>query len=364
MRLSSRRAFSFLMAKQGFKNQWIAISQKGKFKDSEGVERHLNDDFLNQVISNTKPNDAPAVVGHPKDNSPAFGWATALRLNNGVLEAQFADTDDQFEQMVEEGKFRKRSASFYLNPPQLRHVGFLGAMPPAVKGLRDIQFNDGESVTVEISFNEEQIMKDEEVDKVAESFLDKLKNMFKTESSAATAAPTTNFSEADAKKLVEDAVAKVKEEAKAEAKAAFAEELKTRDDQIKTLLETVDASSTSGRRSEIASFVESIPAEKGKHFLKRAGITDFMESLAIADGADKEPAINFSEGEGDAKVEHKFSRLDWFKNYVNAQQSFVEFGEKFGTLTATAAANEPLKNAANMNEMRDEMGVKKTGGEK
>ena len=41
-----------------------------------------------------------------------------------------------------------------------------------------------------------------------------------------------------------------------------------------------------------------------------------MESLAVADEADKEPAINFSEGEGDKKVEHKFSRLDWAKEFI------------------------------------------------
>ena len=147
------------MAKQGFKNQWIAISQIGKFKPTAPVTtRDLNESFLKEVIANFTPDDVPAVVGHPKENAPAFGWAAALRLNGDVLEAQFADTDDQFEQMVEQGKFRKRSASFYMNPARLRHVGFLGAQPPAIKGLRDIQFSDGESYAVEISFNEEQKM--------------------------------------------------------------------------------------------------------------------------------------------------------------------------------------------------------------
>lgn len=145
------------MPKQGFKNQWVAISRKGKVADNTGTERDLSDDFLQQVVTNFTPHNAPAVIGHPKDNNPAFGWVSGLRLENGVLEAQFADTDDEFERMCADGKFRKRSASFYLGEkPSLRHVGFLGAMPPAVKGLRDIQFNDGDSVTVEISFNEEE----------------------------------------------------------------------------------------------------------------------------------------------------------------------------------------------------------------
>ena len=56
--------------------------------------------------------------------------------------------------MVQAGRFKKRSASFY--PPQapnnptpgkwyLRHVAFLGAQPPAVAGLKDIQFSEDDA---------------------------------------------------------------------------------------------------------------------------------------------------------------------------------------------------------------------------
>lgn len=344
------------MPKQGFKNQWIAISQKGKFRDSENVERDLNADFLEQVIANTKANDAPAVVGHPKDNSPAFGWATALRLNGDVLEAQFADTDDEFEQMVEQGKFRKRSASFYLNPPSLRHVGFLGAMPPAIKGLREIQFSDGESVTVEISFSEEKIMKDEEnALEEKQTFKEWMKEFFG--GGEKTSAPSASFSEDEQEKLIEKAVAK----AKAEAVAEFGEQLKTRDEQIKTLTESVNANSASGMRSEIVSFVEAIPAEKGKHFLKRAGVIEFLESCAVADAADAEKAICFSEGEGDKKVEHKFSRLEWAKELFSNLPPMIEFGEKFGAITATSEADSAVS-PERKKELTEKMGISDGGG--
>lgn len=172
-------------------------------------------------------------------------------------------------------------------------------------------------------------------------------------------APTAaSFSEADAQKLIDAAVARAKDEAKKEAVAEFGEQLKTRDEQIKTLTDSVNSASISGKRSEIVSFVESIPAEKGKHFLKRAGIVEFMESLATDDKAD---AISFSEGE----TEHKFSRLDWFKNYVNAQKSFVQFGEQFGELKATSEATIEMVSPEELSELRAGMGVKTTaGGEK
>lgn len=342
------------MQKQGFKGQWIAISKKGKFTDSAGTERDLNESFLKDVIANFTPSDAPAVIGHPKDNAPAWGWVSAIRLNNDVLEAQFSDTDDEFEQMVETGKFRKRSASFYLNPPSLRHVGFLGAMPPAVKALRDIQFSDGDSVTVEISFNEEQSkMKDEEVDKVADSVFEKIKNFFKKET-VSDAPQNASFTEADLKTLVGEAIADAEKRTTEKLTTEFSEKLSALTSQVNSL-------NGNSKRSDIISFVESIPAEKGKHFLKRAGIVEFMEALADADAKDEKEAISFSEGEGDAKVEHKFSRIDWFKNYVNAQGAFVEFGEKFGKMVATKDA-DVVVDGGKLDTLRDGMGIKKTDG--
>ena len=57
--------------------------------------------------------------------------------------------------MVAAGRFKKRSASFYTpdspNNPKpgvyyLRHVGFLGAQPPAVKGLKEVAFAEDDGV--------------------------------------------------------------------------------------------------------------------------------------------------------------------------------------------------------------------------
>lgn len=352
------------MPKEGFKNQWIEISRVGKHKDSTGVERDLTADFFEKIIGNTKPKNAPITIGHPEMNAPAFGWVTKLRMNGNVLEAQFAETNDDFEQMVERGEFKKRSASFYMYPPSLKHVGFLGATPPAVKGLRDIQFSDGDSVTVEISFNEEdKKMEKEDVNKVADSLWERIKNSLKGEAASSVVPPpaTASFSEenkTDIQKMIDEAVAKAKTEAKAEAVAEFSET-------IKGLTDAVNANSASGKRAEIVSFVEGIPAEKGKHFLKRAGVVEFLEACATVDAANEnKEVISFSEGEGDKKVEHKFTMLGWAKNLISALPPMIEFGEKFGNITATKEATEAPKNAANLSEMRDEMGIKSEGGAK
>lgn len=105
--------------------------------------------------------EAPIVVGHPRDNAPAYGWIRALSASAAGLEAEPQQVDPAFAELVQAGRFKKISASFYApdspaNPVPgvyyLRHVGFLGAQPPAVKGLREprlTSFAEGEPGVVE-----------------------------------------------------------------------------------------------------------------------------------------------------------------------------------------------------------------------
>ncbi|EJY2457757.1 peptidase, partial [Escherichia coli] len=76
------------------------------------------------------------------------------------LMAEPAQLDPQFAEMVTDGRFKKVSASFYLpdspsNPKPgvlyLRHVGFLGAQPPSVKGLKQVSFSEQEEGVVEFA---------------------------------------------------------------------------------------------------------------------------------------------------------------------------------------------------------------------
>lgn len=99
--------------------------------------------------------DAPIVVGHPKADAPAYGWVGSLEVKAGRLVATPADVDTAFSDLVRDKKFKSRSAAFYKpdhpnNPTPgqwyLRHVGFLGAAAPAVKGLKPVEFSDDDAV--------------------------------------------------------------------------------------------------------------------------------------------------------------------------------------------------------------------------
>ncbi|MBM96502.1 MAG: peptidase [Oceanospirillaceae bacterium] len=108
--------------------------------------------------------EAPLVIGHPKHNAPAYGWVQSVQFADDGLTAIPHQINPDFAELHESGAFKKVSASFYhpdakSNPVPgvfyLRHVGFLGAQAPAIKGLRNPEFSEGETtedfITVEFS---------------------------------------------------------------------------------------------------------------------------------------------------------------------------------------------------------------------
>ena len=139
------------------------IFRAGTRTDNNGRTITITPEQVAAIASHYSPSkhEAPIVVGHPSLNAPAYGWVGSLKAENGTLYADFAQVDDDFAELVRKGRYKKVSASFY--PPNhpsnpqpenwyLRHVGFLGAHPPAVKGLAAIDFADDEDGVV--SFGE------------------------------------------------------------------------------------------------------------------------------------------------------------------------------------------------------------------
>lgn len=107
--------------------------------------------------------EAPLVIGHPKTDDPAMGWVSGLKCVGPRLEADFRQMDPAFAEAVEAGRYKHVSAAFYApdsprNPKPggyyLRHVGVLGAVPPAVKGLGPLTF--AEDDTVFLAFGEDE----------------------------------------------------------------------------------------------------------------------------------------------------------------------------------------------------------------
>lgn len=105
---------------------------------------------------------APFVIGHPKSDSPAYGWAKGLVVDGADVYADPEQVQPEFAEMVNSGAFRNRSMKWYRptdpgNPvpgvwyPQ--HIGFLGAMPPAIKGLKPAELAANDQ-GVEVEFGQ------------------------------------------------------------------------------------------------------------------------------------------------------------------------------------------------------------------
>ncbi|MBW1779056.1 MAG: hypothetical protein JRJ54_15960, partial [Deltaproteobacteria bacterium] len=141
---------------KGF-DDWIEIFKGGKQIDSQGKE-HDGDALIETALETFDPDthEPPLTVGHPADNAPAFGWVAGLKkaVKDGVpvLLAKFRQVVPEFAAAVKDGLYKKRSASFYPDG-RLRHVGFLGAAPPAVKALADLKFADDDR-SIRFDFSE------------------------------------------------------------------------------------------------------------------------------------------------------------------------------------------------------------------
>lgn len=140
----------------------LEIFRAGKQTDMHGRQVNISRADLAAIASAYDPakHEAPLVIGHPKLNDAAYGWVKGLRAEGDVLVADAHQVDPAFADLVNTGRYKKKSASFLLpnsaaNPAPgtyyLNHVGFLGAVAPAVKGLRDAQFADDASQLIEFA---------------------------------------------------------------------------------------------------------------------------------------------------------------------------------------------------------------------
>lgn len=138
----------------------LHIFKPGTHTAMSGASFDFSESDLAATVAAYDPalHEAPMVIGHPKHDAPAAGWIKSLTATAQGLIAEPQQVDAVFAERVAKGSYKKISASFYhpdaANNPvpgvyYLRHVGFLGAQPPAVKGLRPIELADGEEGVVE-----------------------------------------------------------------------------------------------------------------------------------------------------------------------------------------------------------------------
>lgn len=331
----------------------IEIFRAGSHVANDGRTLQFSAADLAQIASSYDPalSEAPMVVGHPQVNAPAYGWAKSLHADGDVLFAQPHQVDAAFAEMVNAGRFKKRSASIYLgdtpgNPTPgkmyLRHIGFLGAAAPGVKGLRDAQFADG-GAAVEFAMPAEylgrslvdilQRVRDwfvetqgaEKADQIIPQWqLRSLDDMSNAEADV-IAAPAY-AAPADAGTTVETDMPDTKQA------ADFAEReagLNTRQSQVEVREKAIADRETAARRTDAASFAEQLVADGKLLPRHKDPVVELLMALPL------DQPLEFAEGGAQVKKPGG----DVLRELLGSLPKQVDFAEKSGAdLEAGAGA--------------------------
>lgn len=330
------------------------IFKPGRHTASSGVTLDFSEDSLKTAVAAYDPalHEAPIVVGHPKDNGPAYGWIKSLSFDeSGAIVAEPDQLDPAFSEMVESGRFKKRSASWYLpdapNNPKpgslyLRHVGFLGAQPPAVKGLKEISFNEDEGIVEFVDSSRyawgsvaammrglrEWLIGEkglETADKLIPNFyLSDVEAAAKAATEDATVAALPSFSEEDPMTIEElkaQVAALTAERDAAKAEAAKAADFAEREGTLAAREAAVAAAEAKAERATIEARVDAIVAAGKMLPAQKKAAIDFAVSLGAG-----EAVIDFGEGE---KAE-KLTQREAYLRQLEAAPKLVEFGELAG----------------------------------
>lgn len=331
----------------------IEIFRAGTHQPMQGAAVTITSDDLAAIAAayDVALHEAPIVAGHPVHDAPAYGWVKGLTAKDGVLLAETGDVDADFAGLVKAGRFKKISASFYQpdspsNPKpgawHLRHVGFLGAMPPAVKGLRNAAFAGGEEGVV-------NFMGDMDVayDLAAPlaRFLRRMREWFLT-------APGGGLEVADslAPSWEIDAIASAADRAIARAAPAFSDAHPNKDEEARMAADTQDrqdnlaaqAAALKQREDELAAnaaaFAQKQAAfaekeNKVRHDENAAAIASMVKEGRVApalagsmtafmDGLDHAGAVSFGEGEASQ------TPLEYFRAMLMKAGPVIDFGER------------------------------------
>jgi hypothetical protein len=322
-------------------DDYIEVFAGGRQTDMSGAE-HDGDALIDRAVATFDPaaHEPPAVIGHPTTDAPAYAWVEGVKSGTDakgrkVMLAKFKQVVPEFADMVQRGLFKKRSVKFYQDG-RLRHVGFLGAAPPAVKGLADIKFGSDESGPV-FEFGEatgtitrifrrlrdfliekegqekaDRIIPDWDLEYMQEEAKRPAEETGFTEQGANRPAkqeegsmPDKTFTEQDVeairKKAADDAAAAERKKVEAE----FAE--KAKDERRTTTKATI--------KKWIA---DGVAAGKIAPAWKDAGLAAFCERL------DSEEALAFSD------AGEKQTGLNWFMAFIDSLPKLIEFGEAAG----------------------------------
>ncbi len=306
--------------------KWIEVFKVGDY----GGKGKFTTADLDKIAESYDPklHEAPVVIGHPAHDQPAYGLVKTLRRAGDSLWAQLRKVDPGFSDLVEQGRFTQRSVALYRNMPQtsgpyLRHLGFLGAQPPEVKGLQPIQFNDGERgehVTIELpppsaGFKEDDPMSgntndNPQLSQDQVSFLERLRQFF----TGGGEPKTASFSEVQLQEVVGKAL-KPLQEANAKLSQEFG-------DLRKETNERAQQQGAEAAKDKVAAFMEKLRAKNVPPSVQAA-----LEPMLLF-AATQQGIVTFTEKDKDGKEQKReLSSFEALCRFVETNAAVIPTGE-------------------------------------
>lgn len=255
----------------------VEVFRTGTHTDSSGATDTWTLADLEKIRDQYGPKtqEAPAVLGHPKGGAPAYGWVQSLKVEGDRLLADFHQCPSEFVEALKAGRFKKRSIS--VRDHQLRHVAFLGAQIPAVSGLKDVAFAEGEPGQ-EYTFSQgaeapENLMEDPTMKTELEKLLAAINELRTEVATLKSGQPGSDFSqrigaiETQAKQVVEDAQAKTKAAEAAQEKAEkslaeFQADQGKKDREVRFAALVAKDLITPGEKDQVLSLAEALSESK------------------------------------------------------------------------------------------------------
>lgn len=285
----------------------LEIFRPGTFISAEGATLTFSASDVAATVAayDVKKHRAPLVVGHPKMDDPSLGHAISLSLSSSnVVLAEPANVEPAFADAVNNERYDSISASFWApNNPRnpvpgvyyLRHIGFLGAVPPAVTGLKQPSFanaDDADLITINFSDSQEPVMTLEEKAALA----------------------------AQQQKLKDDQVSFANQQS----------EQKKQEDALAAREKALATKETKAREDEINSFAEGL-IKIGKLLpVEKTGIVALLGALPA------DQAVSFADGDGKTVSQPS---ADVLRNFLSALPPRVDFAERSARENGDAETN-------------------------
>lgn len=150
----------------------IEVFRPGTFTPMNGAAVTFSADDLKAIAAHYDVNaPAPAVVGHPATDAPAYAWAQSFTYDeaSGRLLASLGEVAPEFADAVAAGRYKKISLSLFSpdapnNPAPgkwyPKHIGFLGGAAPAVPGLKPVSFAEDAAGVLTFEFADARALRD------------------------------------------------------------------------------------------------------------------------------------------------------------------------------------------------------------